>query len=203
MRSETMPNIRCSSRRSTGEATDSASSFLVTRDRQRVASRSRRALGPAPPSSDATPFSTTSSTHARLGLKAGVGRLSCSPGEAGIGKTTLLDAFRERVAARGPIRITSGQCVQHYGASESYQPLLEALGRLCRQPGAEDVIARCSSSTAPRGWRSCPCFLQPERLERLQRIVAGITRDRMLRELSDALESITTRVPLVLCLEDA
>ena len=137
MRSETMPNIRCSSRRSTGEATDSE---LLPRDADaRVASRSRRALGPAPPSSDATPFSTTSSTHARLLQRASAGCLAA--GEAGIGKTTLLDAFRERVAARGPIRITSGQCVQHYGASESYQPLLEALGRLRRQPGAEDVIS--------------------------------------------------------------
>jgi DNA-binding winged helix-turn-helix (wHTH) protein/predicted ATPase len=122
-------------------------------------------------------------------------------GEAGVGKTTVLHAFRARLADRGPVRTTWGQCVQHYGTGESYQPLLEALGRLCRQPGAEDVIPLLERYS-PTWLAQLPALLQPERLERLRLTAAGITRERMLRELSDALEAITARLPLVLWLED-
>jgi predicted ATPase len=122
-------------------------------------------------------------------------------GEPGIGKTTVLSAFRARLAERGAIRTTWGQCVQHYGVGESYQPLLEALGRLCRQQGGEDVV-RLLERYSPTWLAQLPALLEPDRAEHLRRTVAGTTRERMLRELSDALEAITARIPLVLWLED-
>src|SRR6267154_205210 len=61
-------------------------------------------------------------------------------GEAGVGKTTVLRSFRSRLEERGSVRMTWGQCIQHYGIGESYQPLLEALGRLCHPQGGEDLI---------------------------------------------------------------
>jgi DNA-binding winged helix-turn-helix (wHTH) protein len=57
-------------------------------------------------------------------------------GEPGIGKTTTVQAFLAR-GVQGGVRITWGQCVQHYGVGEPYQPLLDALTRLCRQPGGD------------------------------------------------------------------
>src|SRR6185312_3855195 len=47
-----------------------------------------------------------------------------------------------------------------------------------------------------------PALLPPERYEGLRRTLAGTTRRRMLRELTDALEAATTDRPLALCLED-
>src|SRR5215471_12797984 len=61
-------------------------------------------------------------------------------GEAGIGKTTLVDAFLAPLRDRPDVRITSGQCVEHYGPGEAYLPLLEAITRLCRGPGRERRI---------------------------------------------------------------
>src|SRR6266511_952929 len=69
-------------------------------------------------------------------------------GEPGIGKTTLVEAFLEHVGAHGDasgvagkVWIGRGQCVEHYGAGEAYLPVLEALGRLCREAEGEEVIA--------------------------------------------------------------
>ncbi len=55
---------------------------------------------------------------------------------------------------------------------------------------------------SPTWLAQLPGLLPPDRLDRLQRLVAGITRERMLRELNDALEAITARMPLALWLED-
>jgi DNA-binding winged helix-turn-helix (wHTH) protein/predicted ATPase len=121
-------------------------------------------------------------------------------GEPGIGKTTVIRVFRESLAGSGLVRMTWGQCVQHYGVGESYQPLLDALDRLCRQPGAEQLIPLLEHYS-PTWLAQLPALVKAERLDRLRR-TAGITRERMLRELSDALEAISERVPLVLCLED-
>jgi DNA-binding winged helix-turn-helix (wHTH) protein len=54
-------------------------------------------------------------------------------GEAGVGKTTTVSVFLARLAALGPIQATWAQCVQHFGVGEAYEPLLEAITRLCRQ----------------------------------------------------------------------
>src|SRR5262245_16513301 len=61
-------------------------------------------------------------------------------GEAGIGKTTLADSFLAYAASRGELWTARGQCVEHYGPSEAYLPVLEALGQLCRGPAGEQVI---------------------------------------------------------------
>src|SRR5262249_16925429 len=47
-------------------------------------------------------------------------------GEAGIGKTTLLEAFTRRIAGDRSVRICSGQCLEQYGMSEAYLPVLDA-----------------------------------------------------------------------------
>ena len=122
-------------------------------------------------------------------------------GEPGVGKTTAVSAFLGRAAARGPIRATWAPCVQHFGIGEAYEPLLEALMRLCRQPGGDQLISLLERY-APTWLAQLPALLSPERLAALQRTAAGTTRDRMFRELTDVVEAITSRVALVLWLED-
>src|SRR5262245_31639601 len=54
-------------------------------------------------------------------------------GEAGIGKTALVDTFSRTVASDETIRIGRGQCLEHYGTGEAFLPVLEAIGRLARE----------------------------------------------------------------------
>ena len=120
-------------------------------------------------------------------------------GELGIGKTTVVDLFLASLAPGA--RIGRGQCVEHYGEGEPYLPLLEALGRLGHEPGGDRVVA-VLQRYAPL-WLVQLSGLVPEiELERVQRRVEGATAVRMLRELAEALEVLTTETPLVLVLED-
>jgi len=122
-------------------------------------------------------------------------------GEAGIGKTTVVQQVLARVKAAGTARATWGQCIQHYGIGEPYQPLLEAIMRLCSQPDGAELVP-VLERYAPTWLAQLPALLPPERHATLQRTVAGTTQPRMLRELTDALEAAATRIPVVLCLED-
>jgi DNA-binding winged helix-turn-helix (wHTH) protein len=123
-------------------------------------------------------------------------------GEIGIGKTTLVDEFQRQVAAGIPgIRIARGQCVEGYGGKEPYYPMLEALGQLCR--GAEgDSVTRILASQAPTWLAQFPALMKREHREMLQREILGATRERMLREIGDALETIASVNPLLLVFED-
>jgi DNA-binding winged helix-turn-helix (wHTH) protein/predicted ATPase len=122
-------------------------------------------------------------------------------GEPGIGKTAIVRHVLERVTAAGAAKATWGQCFQHFGIGEPYQPLLEAIMRLCRQPGGAALVP-ILEKYAPTWLAQLPALLEPERYASLRRTVAGTTRQRMLRELTDALEAVTARTPLVLCIED-
>jgi predicted ATPase len=122
-------------------------------------------------------------------------------GEAGIGKTMVVEAFLERAAATGSLWIARGQCVEPYGVGEAYLPVLDALGRLCRAPEGERLISLLRQY-APTWLMQLPWLLSAADREGLQREFLGATRERMLRELVEALEVLTADSPLVLVLED-
>ena len=52
------------------------------------------------------------------------------------------------------------------------------------------------------GWCSFPRLLKREQREMLQREILGATRERMLREIGEALETIASENPLLLVFED-
>jgi len=90
----------------------------------------------------------------------GVRQLLFVTGEAGLGKTTLVEAFLTALEASGPLWIGRGQCLDHYGAGEAYLPVLEALGRLCRGPGREgggDAPGAAGPDLAGADARPGPC----------------------------------------------
>ena len=66
-------------------------------------------------------------------------------GEAGSGKTTLVEAFVSQLGGAEALWLGHGQCIEHYGAGEGYLPVLEALGRLGRAPGARGWWRACAS----------------------------------------------------------
>lgn len=122
-------------------------------------------------------------------------------GEAGIGKTTLTDAFAEQARSKTPLWYGYGQCLDHLGPGEAYMPVLEALSRMCRGTVGDDLIdflARC----APTWLVQMPWLMTGDRIEGLQQAVLGATRDRMLREMVESIEILTTGKPMLLVLED-
>jgi DNA-binding winged helix-turn-helix (wHTH) protein len=123
-------------------------------------------------------------------------------GEPGIGKTALAEEFQRRVAVgERSVRIVHGQCIEGYGSREAYGPMLDALGLLCRGPQAEPII-QILSTEAPTWLAQLPALLTREHRATLQREILGATRERMVREIGDALDSITAETALLLMLED-
>jgi predicted ATPase len=120
-------------------------------------------------------------------------------GEAGIGKTALVDTFARGIASEESIRIGRGQCLEQYGTGEAYMPVLEAIGRLCRERGQIIDVLRAH---APMWLLQMPSLLSASERESLGREVLGATRERMLREMGEALEALSADLPLVLILED-
>src|SRR5262245_54415374 len=62
-------------------------------------------------------------------------------GEAGIGKTTVVEMVLARLDLGSGVRVARGQCAEHYGEGEPYLPLFEALRELCRGPRHAEVVA--------------------------------------------------------------
>jgi DNA-binding winged helix-turn-helix (wHTH) protein/predicted ATPase len=122
-------------------------------------------------------------------------------GEAGIGKTTLVEACVASLAAHGDSWVGWGQCVDAYGPGTGYLPVLEALGRLCRGPAGATVLAQLRQ-WAPTWLAQLPGVLEPTEQARLRRRTQGTTRERMFQELAAALEALTQAQLGVLVLED-
>ncbi|HTB11670.1 MAG TPA: AAA family ATPase [Bryobacteraceae bacterium] len=120
-------------------------------------------------------------------------------GEAGIGKTALVDEFRRRSAQSVPLWLTTGQCVEGYGGKEPYYAVLEAFGSLCRH---SDDVLRIFATQAPMWLAQFPALIRDDQRASLQREIVGATRQRMLREILIAVETISSDKPLLLTFED-
>jgi DNA-binding winged helix-turn-helix (wHTH) protein/predicted ATPase len=121
-------------------------------------------------------------------------------GEPGVGKSALLNTCLRQISATGALA-TWGQCVERSGSGEPYQPLLDALMRLCRQASGGRIVS-ILERFAPMWLVQLPGLLDPRHLAALQRRLVGASRDRMLRELANAVEVISAHDPLVLAIED-
>jgi predicted ATPase len=123
-------------------------------------------------------------------------------GEPGIGKTALVDASQRQAAmdVQG-LRLARGQCIEGYGGKEAYYPMLDALGHWCRGGGG-DAVVQTLAAHAPTWLVQFPALVTREHRELLQRELLGATRQRIVREICEALETLTAARPLLLMLED-
>ena len=122
-------------------------------------------------------------------------------GEPGAGKTSLVDEFQRQAGTAGTLRYARGQCVEGYGGKEAHYSMLEALGKLCRRIGGDSVV-EVLASQAPTWLVQFPALVTRDRRETLHRELMGATGARMLREIGEALETMTATAPLLLILED-
>jgi DNA-binding winged helix-turn-helix (wHTH) protein/tetratricopeptide (TPR) repeat protein len=130
---------------------------------------------------------------------AGRGQLVLISGEAGMGKTTLLHAFLEGVAATpaAPL-VACGHCLQVLGPSEAYFPVLGALTELLSSSERE-LIESAITEHAP-SWRRH--FARLARRSPAAATTAEAGAESWLRQLGDLLAAVAAIRPLVLCLED-
>jgi len=122
-------------------------------------------------------------------------------GEPGIGKTTLVNALLEHAGALPHVLVSRGQCLEQYGAGEAYLPMLDGLSRLARAPQGQRIIDTLRQY-APAWLVELPSLLPATERETLERPGLGATRERMLREMAEAIEAITATSPLIVVLED-
>ena len=122
-------------------------------------------------------------------------------GEPGIGKTSLVDAFQHASAAISGVAVMRGQSVEGFGGKEPTtrcsKPSVSSRG-----PAPFRGRRHASPPTHPTWLIQLPSLVRPEQHAALQREILGASRERMVRELCEALEVLTHTVPLVLILED-
>ena len=134
-------------------------------------------------------------------VRRGERRLVLLAGEAGIGKTTLVEHFLADTKVSAPVRISRGQCIEQYGASEAYLPWIEVLNHFAADCGKErlaDLLRWC----APMWLVQLPWLIEAAERKDLQREIAGFTRERMIRELAETLEVLAAENPVIVVLED-
>ncbi|HTY54856.1 MAG TPA: AAA family ATPase [Candidatus Binataceae bacterium] len=132
---------------------------------------------------------------------AGARQITLVVGEPGIGKTTLVESFINSTLVEKNATVGYGQCIERYGPGEAYMPVLQALLRLCRDAGGEQVVG-VLHKYAPDWVLQMPSLLGDREMEKLQRRNGGVSHERMQRELAEAIEVLAERKPLLLVLED-
>jgi predicted ATPase/DNA-binding winged helix-turn-helix (wHTH) protein len=121
-------------------------------------------------------------------------------GDAGIGKTALVEAFLAG-PTRPALTVARGQCVEQHGGAEAFLALLDAVSRLCRGSQGERPL-EIFRRHAPSWLAQLPTLIPPVDRDALRHAVQRATRERMLRELCEALEALTRERPVVVVIDD-
>lgn len=185
------------------------------RELERLILRQDPGLDPAPARRPTTRPATRGAHPAMVGRDAELARLASAldtalagetrlvvvSGEAGLGKTTLVEALLAGATRGGDPLVARGQCVEQHGAGEAYMPVLDALGDLCGPDGDPDLVD-ILETRAPMWLAQLPRLVGDDRREELERRLTGTNPARMLREGVDALVALGTERPVVVVLED-
>src|SRR5215471_10152781 len=125
-------------------------------------------------------------------------------GEAGLGKTTLVNFYLRQLQAREStsmaVATARGRCLHQFGGGEPYLPVFEALDHLSRSLGPRLVTVL--RTHAPTWLLHMPALTSLRERAGLREEAFGATKERMLREITDAFEAMSVATPIVLILED-
>src|SRR5688572_24622833 len=166
----------------------------------------------AAPAASAMPAAVqpSASSANRIGRRAPLARLAESwrrasggerqivwlAGDAGVGKTTLLDAFLRDLAGAAVIYC---QCVEQHGAGEPYLPVLQGLAELTRDhPQVLPLLRR----VAPTWLVQMPWLTNEAERATLARELAGTGAERMVREMNEFAARLSETLPVVFVIED-
>jgi predicted ATPase/DNA-binding winged helix-turn-helix (wHTH) protein len=116
----------------------------------------------------------------------GHGGVVCVSGDAGLGKTALVDVFIDDLARDGQtLHIARGRCSESFTESEPFMPWIEALGELA----GEAAISGVMQKTAPSWHRE------------ISHTGSGSSR-KMRRELLDFCKQMASSHPLMIVIDD-
>ena len=132
---------------------------------------------------------------------AGRGMMLCITGEAGLGKTTLVEDSLGELSQTNPgCLIARGRSSERLAGSEAYLPFLEALEGLLRA-APHHYLTGVMKALAP-SWYVQLATSQDSSLERVIAESPAVSQERMKRELVAFLQEVSTRTPLVLFFDD-
>jgi predicted ATPase len=133
----------------------------------------------------------------------GRGRLISIAAEAGMGKTTLMDAFVRQLEDAGEaVRVGRGRCSERLAGSEAYLPVLEVLDSLQRNEHLGS-LTRLIRAVAPSWYAQIiPASANDSSAARLAAETTGGSQERLKREISVLIAEIARMQPVVLCFDD-
>lgn len=140
-------------------------------------------------------------TRAYARVKDGCGVMVAVTGEAGIGKTSVLEDFLAELASRGErALIGRGRCSQRLAGDEPYLPILEALESLLR-PHTGPSVTALMKAVAPTWYTLVSIDSSSASLDR-ENLPAVASQERMKREFGALAKEISRTQPLVFFIDD-
>lgn len=121
-------------------------------------------------------------------------RLVLMGGDAGAGKTTVVNAFLSTVGADSSAEVLIGQCVPLGGEGLPYAPVVATLRQLIEQYGREQVLEWAGAGAPALGALLPDLVPSPPETDSL--------RLQIFEAIARLLERLTERCPLVLVIED-
>jgi tetratricopeptide (TPR) repeat protein len=136
-------------------------------------------------------------------VKDGQSLMLAVSGEAGIGKTSLIEDFLVEVAARAerPI-VARGRCSERLAGAEALLPILEALDSLLHRAGGESL--RTLMKTVAPTWylQVATRSVEESSMDKLRADALLASQERMKREVGAFFQDISRQRPVVLSLDD-
>jgi adenylate cyclase len=135
--------------------------------------------------------------RAALGhVSSGRGLLLGVSGEAGIGKSTVVDDLLSDAGVRAQYQVGHGRCSERLAGTEAYLPLFDGLADLLR--GHDGSTARLLKTTAPLWFRQ----VSPSVRDTSVGDAPGATQERLKRELVTFLAEASRQRPIVFYFDD-
>ena len=133
----------------------------------------------------------------------GRGLILAVTGEAGIGKTSLLEGFLEELSSQGerPV-VARGRCSERLAGDEAYLPILEALDSLLHPHSGPSYFS--TVATAAPTWYGLLSAASPASLSGIEMREAGpaVSQERMKREFGALCQELSRTEPLIIFVDD-
>ncbi len=136
-------------------------------------------------------------------VKEGRGLILAVTGEAGIGKTSLLEEFLAELADRGERPVLGrGRCSERLAGDEAYLPILEALESLLHRHSGPS-LSGVMRAVAPT-WYGLVAGDSPELWSSAatREAAPAASQERMKRELGGLCQELSRAQPLVIFIDD-